>query len=76
MRGFLASMVPDPEGTYSEPRYKVGTTLTDNVPCIIHDGDSVLCVFPSNPYGKQQAQAVCDILNNMVTGSIRLCEFC
>ena len=49
--------------------YTVGTTLrtTDEhpkgMPCIIYDGDSVFCTFPSVPFGAVHAKTVCLLLN-------------
>lgn len=47
--------------------FKVGRTLNhgwhdQGTPCIIVDGDSVLCVFPSSN-GEEQARIVCNALN-------------
>ena len=43
--------------------YRVGKSLHSGLPCIIYDGDSVLCEFPGVPHGKRQAEAVCAALN-------------
>jgi len=43
--------------------YTVGKSLASGLPCIIYDGDSVLCEFPNAPRGEEQAKAVCDALN-------------
>lgn len=50
-------------------RYKVGRTIRtsnefpEGVPCIVYDGDSVLCEFPSYTYGMEQAKSVANVLN-------------
>ena len=58
--------------------YTVGTTLrtTDEhpkgMPCIIYDGDSVFCTFPSVPFGAVHAKAVCLLLNAAnIAGELR-----
>jgi len=49
--------------------YQVGRTIRttqehpNGIPCIIYDGDSVLCEFPSIPNGEEKAKHVCEILN-------------
>ena len=43
--------------------YTVGKSLGSGLPCIIYDGDSVLCEFPNVPRGEKQAEAVCAALN-------------
>ena len=50
-------------------QYEVGHTLHTSwefpkgVPCVIHDGDSVFCTFPSTTHGEERAKQVCDLLN-------------
>lgn len=50
------------------PAYKVGRTVCtskeypDGVPCVIYDGDSVLCEFPGSD-GEENARAVCRLMN-------------
>ncbi len=62
--------------------YQVGVALKNGIPeeqweiAIIYDGDSVLCVFPSSLYGKQQARAVCDVLNATRNHSTSLHRYC
>ena len=58
--------------------YTVGTTLktTDEhpkgMPCIIYDGDSVFCTFPSLPFGGIHAKVVCMLLIAAnLTGELR-----
>lgn len=52
-----------------QEKYTVGHTIRTSreypagVPCILQDGDSVLCTFPSIPNGLKQAKEVCEILN-------------
>lgn len=50
-------------------KYEVGRQLGDNALAIIHDGDTVFCVFPG-PWNDctefpEHAQAVCDALNGV-----------
>lgn len=62
--------------------YQVGTTIQTctefpkGVPCILYDGDSVLCEFRSVMFGEQQARTVCDILNNARAGANCLSRYC
>lgn len=52
--------------------FSIGSTVRtesefpQGVPCIIYDGDSVLCEFRSIPDGMKQAIAVCEVLNASV----------
>jgi hypothetical protein len=65
-----------------KPAYTVGRTVRksqefpDGVPCIIWDGDSVLCEFPSAQYGLERASVVCEILNNTHENSKALSQYC
>lgn len=49
--------------------FTVGRTLRttpehpDGMPCILMDGDSVLCEFPGQPGTMRRAVMVCDLLN-------------
>lgn len=58
--------------------YTVGMTIRTTpehptgVPCILYDGDSVLCEFHSIPYGLSQAETVCKILNEQMCNGERL----
>ncbi len=63
--------------------YKVGKTFRyrdkdypNGAPCILYDGDSVLCVFPSMMYGEQQAHVVCELLNNARENAVNLQKYC
>ena len=57
-------------------KYHVGVTVRTTVnhphgiPCIIYDGDSVLCEFPSQPNGHRQAEEVARILNEAARGQL------
>ena len=53
------------EAHLSEPtnRFTVGHSFKDNQPCILEDGDSVVAIFPSMPYGAEQAEQVCQLMN-------------
>ena len=44
------------------PRYEVGRTMTDNEPCVITDGDSVVCVCPGSK-GTETAHKIAALLN-------------
>lgn len=61
--------------------YTTGRTIRttpehpEGVPCILHDGDSVLCEFPSIMYGMEQAETVCKILNDHAFNSVRLSRY-
>ena len=63
-------------------RYKVGRTNStppgypDGVPCILYDGDSVLCEFYSIMFGEHQASVVCETLNNAQENAIALLKYC
>jgi len=63
-------------------RYEVGHTLRvsnefpEGVPCIIYDGDSVLCEFPSHMYGMQQAKSVANVLNMLGELGPELTKYC
>ena len=63
-------------------RYEVGHTVRtsnefpDGVPCIIYDGDSVLCEFPSHMYGEQQAKSVANVLNMLGELGPELTKYC
>lgn len=48
-------------------KYTVGETLGDGIPCVIEDGDSVLCVFPQVPesVAMDRARQVANILNGL-----------
>lgn len=52
--------------------FSVGNTIRaepdfpQGIPCIIYDGDSVLCEFRSIPNGMKQAVAICEVLNATV----------
>lgn len=65
-----------------KPAYTVGRTLSksddfpDGVPCILWDGDSVLCEFPSIIYGEYRASIVCEILNNTRENAKILQQYC
>lgn len=62
--------------------YVVGTTVgtdsefPDGVPCIIYDGDAVLCEFRSVMYGERQARTICDLLNNAKSDANNLSKYC
>jgi hypothetical protein len=51
-----------------EPQYQVGRTIRvtheypKGIPCIVYDGDSVLCMFEGT-HGMERAKAVCFLLN-------------
>lgn len=63
-------------------RYEVGRTIRtsnefpEGVPCIIYDGDSVLCEFPSYMYGMQQAKSVANVLNMLGELGPELTKYC
>jgi hypothetical protein len=44
-------------------KYKVGTTLHDRTPAVIHEGDSVLCICPTIPSGNEHAEMIAAALN-------------
>lgn len=63
-------------------RYKVGRTIRtsnefpEGVPCIVYDGDSVLCEFPSRMYGTEQAKSVANVLNMLGELGPNLQKYC
>lgn len=65
-----------------KPAYTVGRTIRkspefpDGVPCILWDGDSVLCEFPSMLCGLERASIICEILNNTKENAKALQQFC
>ena len=52
------------QGRHETERFIVGRTVGTGQPCIIRDRDSVFAIFPSEPNGHSQAQAVCNMLNS------------
>lgn len=64
------------------PKYRVGRTnhtpagYPNGVPCILYDGDSVLCEFYSVMFGEHQASAVCETLNNAAENAVALLKYC
>lgn len=64
------------------PHYTVGRTIKTTpehpigVPCILYDGDSVLCEFPSVMFGESQASVVCETLNNARENAVALTKYC
>lgn len=56
-----------PEDEICSLKYSVGKTPGEGIPCVIEDGDSVLCVFPQNPesVAMDRARQVANILNGL-----------